>query len=116
MTLQQTIVRDLATLDEAELDQVAQYLSLLMVRAQAKQQSPQSSPHEWETLYRDAAEDDRALAEAGMSDYARILDSDVMLDAWWELPRPPVIGRVTPQLVEQLPFDIPYIPTEEDVV
>ncbi len=116
MTLQQTIVRDLATLDEAELGQVAQYLSLLKIRAQARQQSPQSSPQEWQALYRDAAEDDRSLAEAGMSDYAKGLASDVMLDAWCELPRPPVIGRVTPRLVEQLPFDIPHIPTEEDVV
>lgn len=115
MTLQQTIARDLATLDEAELGQVAQYLSLLKIRAQARQQSPQTSPQEWEALYRDAAEDDRALAEAGMSDDAQILDSDVMLDAWCELPRPPVIGRVTPRLVDQLPFDIPHIPTDEDV-
>jgi hypothetical protein len=75
-------------------------------------------PFRWEPVkaaYREAADDDRALAEAGMSDYTRILDSDVMLDAWCELPRPPVIGRVTPRLVEQLPFDIPHIPTEEDV-
>ncbi len=43
------------------------------------------------------------------------IDSDVMLDPWCELPRPPVIGRVTPKRVEQLPFDIPRIPTEEDV-
>ena len=63
----------------------------------------------------EAVDDDRELAEAGMSDYAKILDSDVMLDAWCELPRPPVIGRVTPRRVDQLPFDIPHIPTDEEI-
>ena len=32
MTLQQTIIRDLATLDEGDLTQVAQYLSFLKFR------------------------------------------------------------------------------------
>ena len=73
MTLQQTIVRDLATLDEAELDQVAQYLSFLKFRSRAKQQ-PQAVSQEW-----DPADDDRALVEAnetvadiqqGRADYA----------------------------------------------
>lgn len=114
MTLQQTIVRDLATLDEAELDQVAQYLSLLKSRAKARQQPPQTSPHEWEELYREAADEDRELAEAGMSEYASSLDSDVMLDPWCELPGPAVIGRVTSRLVNSLPFDIPHIPVEKD--
>lgn len=39
-------------------------------------------------------------------------DSDVMLDAWCELPRPPVIRRVATQRVDQLPFDVPQIPEE----
>ena len=70
MTLQQTIVRDLATLDDAELDQVAQYLSFLKFRGRAKQQ-PQAAPQEWEALYREAANEDRELAEAGLSDFAQ---------------------------------------------
>lgn len=40
-------------------------------------------------------------------------ESDVMLDAWCELPRPPVIRRVVAKRVDQLPFDIPHIPPEE---
>ena len=39
-------------------------------------------------------------------------DSDVMHDAWCELPRPPVIRRVAAKRVDQLPFDIPQIPEE----
>ena len=113
MTLQQTIVRDLATLDEADLDQVAQYLSFLKFRGRAKQ-LPQAAQQDWEALYREAADEDRALAEAGMSDYSQILDSDVMLDPWCELPGPAAIGRVASHLVESLPFDVPQIPTEKD--
>ena len=75
MTLQQSIVRDLATLDDAELDQVAQYLSFLKFRSRAKQQ-PQSASQDWGAAYREAASDDRALAEAGLSEYAASLASE----------------------------------------
>lgn len=75
MTLQQTIIRDLATLDEAELDQVAQYLSFLKFRSRAKRQ-PQAAQQDWEALYREAADDDRALAETGLSEYATNLASE----------------------------------------
>ena len=75
MTLQQTIVRDLATLDEAELDQVAHYLSFLKFRSRAKRQQ-QARPEDWEALYGEAADDDRALAEAGLSEYAASLASE----------------------------------------
>ena len=75
MTLQQTIVRDLATLDETELDQVAQYLSFLKFRGRAKRQ-PSAAPQDWDALYREAADDDREMAEAGLSDYAKGLRSE----------------------------------------
>lgn len=78
MTLQQTIVRDLASLDEADLDQVAQYLSFLKFRGRAKQ-LPQAAPQDWEALYREAADEDRALAEAGLSEYAKGLASEDVL-------------------------------------
>ena len=70
MTLQQTIVRDLATLDESELDHVARYVSFLKFQGRAKHQ-PQAAPQDWEALYREAADEDRELAEAGLSDYAK---------------------------------------------
>lgn len=75
MTLQQTIVRDLATLDEAELNQVAQYLSFLKFRERTRrlQTSDQS---DWERLYQEAANEDRELAEAGMADYSAGLASE----------------------------------------
>ena len=45
-------------------------------------------------------------------DESTLCERDVMLDAWCELPRPPVIRRVAAKRVEQLPFDIPQIPEE----
>ena len=69
MTLQQAIVRDLATLNEAELAQVAQYLSFLTFHDRVNRQ-PSTTPQDWEALYRDAADEDRELAEAGMADYS----------------------------------------------
>jgi hypothetical protein len=75
MTIQQSIVRDLATLDETELNQVAQYLSFLKFRGRAKRQ-PEAAPQSWEALYREAADEDRELAEAGLSDYANGLTSE----------------------------------------
>jgi hypothetical protein len=47
------------------------------------------------------------------NDSTALSDDDVMLDAWCELPRPPVIRRVIAKRVDQLPFDIPHIPPEE---
>ena len=75
MTLQQTIVRDLATLDEADLNQVAQYLSFLKFRGRTNCQ-PKAAPQDWERLYQDAANEDRELAEAGMADYSASLASE----------------------------------------
>ena len=72
MTLQQSIVRDLAALDEADLNQVAQYLSFLKFRGRADRQPP-AAPQDWEALYRESAEEDRALAEAGLGDYSASL-------------------------------------------
>ena len=72
MTLQQSIVRDLAALDEADLNQVAQYLSFLKFRGRAHHQ-PLAAPQDWEALYRESAEEDRALAEAGLGDYSESL-------------------------------------------
>ena len=43
-------------------------------------------------------------------------ENDVMLDAWCELPRPPVIRRVSTKRVDHLPFDIPHIPPEEGTI
>ena len=45
MTLQQTIIRDLATLDEGDLTQVAQYLSFLKFRVRVNRQ-PNAAPQD----------------------------------------------------------------------
>jgi hypothetical protein len=43
-------------------------------------------------------------------------ESDVILDAWCELPQPTPIGRVKSRLVASLPIDIPTIPSDEESV
>ena len=40
---------------------------------------------------------------------------DIMLDAWCELPSPPTIAVSQSRLIDCLPFDIPVIPTDEDL-
>lgn len=75
MTLQQAIVRDISTLDESELVQVAQYLSFLKFRERTRRQ-PTSEQPVWESLYQEAANEDRELAEAGMADYSASLASE----------------------------------------
>ena len=68
---------------------------------------------DWEDLYREAADEDRSLAEAGLCDHATVLARDVMLEPWCELPRPTPIGGIASRFVENLPFDIPEIPSAD---
>ena len=41
-------------------------------------------------------------------------EDDVMLDPWCELSSPKAVRTVSARRVEQLPYDIPEIPTSED--
>ncbi len=46
---------------------------------------------------------------------ARFDESDVMLDAWVELPRPEPLARISlKQVPPRLP-DVPHIPTDEEI-
>ena len=54
-------------------------------------------------------------AQALRDESTGLIESDVMLDPWCELPKPPAVGRITSRRVERLPFDIPHIPAEGDV-
>ncbi len=59
----------------------------------------------------------RVLAERAVDhrdESTALSESDVMLDAWCELPGPTPIRRVKSRLVASLPIDIPYIPAEEE--
>lgn len=43
-------------------------------------------------------------------------EEDVMLDPWCELPSPKAIRTHSVRRVERLPYDIPVIPADEEVV
>ncbi len=59
-------------LDEAKLQQVAEYISFLQFRSRFENKSVQNE-NEWGRLYAEFAETDRLEAEEGMEDYNRIL-------------------------------------------
>lgn len=67
MSLRETVLGELGTLDEHQLSQVADYVSFLKLRSH---RSPGPSDAELAELYAEGAEEDHTLAEAGMDDYA----------------------------------------------
>jgi hypothetical protein len=56
----------------------------------------------------------RVLAEAPELPGIDIPENDIMLDAWTELPRPPIAGIWHSRLVEPPLPDVPSIPSDED--
>lgn len=69
MTLKEQVREDLERLDEGGLREVAEFVAFLQFRAR------RMPPPEWDeskmaALYAEFAEEDRALAEMGMADYA----------------------------------------------
>jgi len=72
MSLREQIAEQLNGLTEAELRRVAEYLGLARIRA-THESPPQLDEARLATLYSEAAAEDRALADAGVSDYAAAL-------------------------------------------
>ena len=72
MTVKERISEELGTLTESELRQVAQYVAFLRFRARVRR-STIPDQTQWAALYGEAADEDRDLAEAGMTDYAQSL-------------------------------------------
>jgi hypothetical protein len=71
MSTKEQVLEEIETLSEAELKEVADYLAYLKHRSQNKSSVVDES--QWGTLYAEFAEEDRNLAEEGMSDYAEDL-------------------------------------------
>ena len=69
MSIKEQVARSLETLAEAELEEVAEYVSFLRFRARTHAASKREVEHS-ATLYAEFAAEDRELAEAGMADYA----------------------------------------------
>ena len=72
MTIKEQIVQKLNDLSQAELEQVAQYLTFIKYQSRINA-TPKLDEARLAALYAEFAEEDRELAEEGMSDYANIL-------------------------------------------
>jgi hypothetical protein len=71
MSTKEQVLEEIETLSEAELKEVADYLAFLKQRSQNIPSAVDES--RLATLYAEFAEEDRNLAEEGMSDYAEDL-------------------------------------------
>ena len=70
MSTKKQVVHELDSLSEAELKQVAEYVAFLKFRVRVKPM-PALDEAQLADLYAGFADEDRELAEVGMSDYAR---------------------------------------------
>jgi hypothetical protein len=69
MTLQQQIANELSQMSDDQLTEVGRYVEYLRFRT-LQRAAPPLDESTLAALYGEAAEEDRALAEAGMDDYA----------------------------------------------
>lgn len=69
MTLKEQVKEDLERLDEGGLREVADFVAFLQFRTR-RQAAPEWDEAKMAALYAEFAEEDRALAESGMADYA----------------------------------------------
>lgn len=70
MSVKEQVARELDSLSEAELKQVAEYVAFLKFRTRFNQMSSLDEA-QLAVLYSEFADEDRMLAEEGMSDYAK---------------------------------------------
>ena len=70
MSVKEQVARELDSLSEAELKQVAEYVAFLKFRTRFNQMSSLDDA-QLAVLYSEFADEDRMLAEEGMSDYAK---------------------------------------------
>jgi hypothetical protein len=70
MSVKEQVTRELDNLSEAELKQVAEYVAFLKFRARVTGM-PTPNEAQLAALYSEFADEDRRLAEEGMSDYAK---------------------------------------------
>lgn len=75
MTIKEQVAEDLKTLNEVELKQVAEYLAFLKFRSRSKS-IPQFDEARLAALYAEFADEDRNLADEGMSEYVESLEKE----------------------------------------
>jgi hypothetical protein len=67
MSTRDKVLEEIETLSEVEIKEVAEYLAFLKYRSQSKSRVVDEA--QLAALYAEFAEEDRSLAEEGMSDY-----------------------------------------------
>jgi hypothetical protein len=72
MSIKEQIIQGLNGLSQAELEEIAQYLAFIKYQSKVKP-TPASDDAQMAALYAEFAEEDRELAEEGISDYAGAL-------------------------------------------
>jgi hypothetical protein len=72
MSIKEQIVQELNSLSQAELEEIAQYLGFIKYQSKVKP-IPAIDEAQMAALYAEFAEEDRELAEEGISDYASAL-------------------------------------------
>ncbi|GFP24415.1 hypothetical protein HKBW3S09_01882 [Candidatus Hakubella thermalkaliphila] len=70
MSIKEQVTQELDSLSEAELKEIAEYVTFLKFRARVKAR-PALAETQLAALYAEFADEDRKLAEEGMSDYAK---------------------------------------------
>ena len=75
MTIREQINKKLTSLNDTELQQVAEYLSFLKYRSNLKSNSSVNVKN-LARLYQEFAGEDRQLAEEGLEDYSKNLRSE----------------------------------------
>lgn len=75
MSTKEQVLEEIQTLSEAEIKEVAEYLAFLKYRSQSQPRVVDES--QLAALYAEFAEEDRKLAEEGISDYGeRLMKED----------------------------------------
>jgi hypothetical protein len=75
MNTKEQITREINEMSSSELEQVAQYLAFLKYQSRLKSK-PNIDESQLAALYAEFAEEDRQLAEEGMTDYAEALTKE----------------------------------------
>ncbi len=68
MNAREQVLSTLEVLDESEIEQVAHFVSFLKFRRRVQPFATNLDDRQLAPLYAEAAEEDRALAEAGLAD------------------------------------------------
>ena len=99
MNAREEVLSTLEVLDESEIEQVAHFISFLKFRRRVQPFATNLDDRQLAALYAEAAEEDRALAEAGLADYeAALLKED---SAWDKVRLIRLLGSISvPALAE----------------